>query len=160
MRGVLLALALLATGTAVAGEAWSGQRLYLGGGFGNNKVPEFDEVKTGIQLFAGYNLADSYGLDASRFSVAVEAGYIDISDADHDGLWVTPVLSGHVAPQTELFIRAGGEAGDDSGLVYGGGVGYHIERNMAVRLEYVEHPDAHSLQFNLVYYPWSRPYFR
>lgn len=152
MRDFLLVVGLLAAGTVSADSAV--QDYYFGGGFGYNKVPDFDEAKTELQLFAGYRSADSYGLNPRYFSVAYEAGYMDTSDADRDGWWLTPVLFAHVAPLTDLFVRAGGEVGHDSGLVYGAGAAYQIERNMEVRLEYVEHPEAHSVQVNVVYRPW------
>lgn len=158
MRGIFLIVTLLLTGQAMAQEPGALSRVYVGAGFGSNKVPEFDEPKTGIQAFGGYRIAGDFGLDPSRFSVAVEAGYMDTSDVDHDGFWVTPVLSARVAPLTELLVRAGGVTGHDDGLVYGIGAGYYIERNTAVRIEYVEHPEAYTLQLNVVVHPWAWPY--
>lgn len=154
MRRLILIIGLCVTGLVHAASEAQVQKYYFGGGFGSNKVPEFTETKTELQLFAGYRPGESYGLDPSYFSVALEAGYMDTSDVDHDGWWVTPVLFARVGPLTELFVRAGGEVGHDNGIVYGAGAAYQIERNMEVRLEYVEHPKAHSLQLNVVYRPW------
>lgn len=151
MRALPVVVGLMLAVTVHAAEV---QDYYFGGGFGYNKVPEFTDAKTELQLFAGYTTQESFGLNPRYFDIALEAGYMDTSDADHDGWWLTPVLLAHVGPLTDLFVRAGGESGHDSGVVYGGGIAYRLEQNMAVRLEYVEHPKAHSLQVNVVYRPW------
>lgn len=154
MRRLMLIFGLLVTGLVHAADDGAVQKYYLGGGFGYNKVPEFTDTKSELQLFAGYRMGNRYGLNPSYFSLAVEAGYMDTSDADRDGWWLTPVAFAHVGPLTDLFVRAGGEIGHDNGIVYGAGAAYQIERNMEVRLEYVEHPKAHSVQLNVVYHPW------
>jgi len=155
MRYIILVAGLCMTGVTVAASDAPVKNYYFGGGFGFNKVPGITDPKTELQLFGGYLPEDNYGLDPSIFTVGIEAGYMDTSDVDRDGWWVTPMVSAHVAPLTSLLVRAGAETGHDNGVVYGAGVSYQIERNMAVRLEYVEHPKAHSVQFNVIYRPWS-----
>lgn len=158
MRGTIMTILLLMAGQAVAQEAGILPRLYFGAGFGSNKVPDYDTPKTGLQAFGGYLVGQRGGLESGRITMAVEAGYVDTSDADRDGFWVTPVVSAGVAPSLELMVRAGAMSGHDDGLVYGIGAGYHIERNTAVRIEYVEYPEAYAVQLNVLVFPWAWPY--
>lgn len=159
MRGALfLSLTLLVTQQAGAAEGIKLERLGFGGGFGSTMVPEFTEVKSAVQFYATYRTDGMYGLGSDSFSLNAELGYIDVSDTPRDGFWLTPVVAWHATDLIDLLFRAGLEYGDDIGAVYGAGVSYQLERNMAVRIEYVEHPYAKTVQLNVVYYPWSLPF--
>ncbi len=158
MRGALFLLLALLASQGGAAEGIKLERLGFGGGFGSTTVPEFTETKTAIQLYASYRTDGMYGLGSDSVSLSAELGYIDVSDTPRDGFWLTPMISWHATDLLDLMFRAGLEYGDDIGAVYGVGVSHQLERNMAVRLEYVEHPYARTLQVNVIYYPWSLPF--
>jgi hypothetical protein len=158
MRGVVFLLFLFSAGLVHAERGVELERLGFGGGFGSTTVPEFTEVKTAIQLYTSYRTDGMYGMSSERFSYSAELGYIDVSDTPRDGFWLTPLVAYHATDMIDLLFRAGLEYGDDIGAVYGAGISYQLERNMAVRLEYVEHPYAKTLQVNVIYYPWSLPF--
>lgn len=154
MRGLLLLLVLCSAVPAVAEGIFSRERLYLGGGIGSNQLPQGGETKSEVQLLAGYRLGSLRGLDPQRFQLAVELGYMDTSDSNYDGGWITPVLSLGVAPQIDVLARMGADVGVHPDPMAGIGISYIIERNMAVRLEYVKRSTLPSVQFNVVYSPW------
>lgn len=156
-RGIFL-LFLSLTQQAFAEGGIQLERLGFGGGFGAVTVPEFTETKSAIQLYATYRTDGMYGLGSDSYSLSAELGYIDVSDTPRDGFWLTPLVAWHATDLVDLLFRAGLEYGDDIGAVYGAGVSYQLERNMAIRLEYVMHPYANALQVNVVYYPWSWPF--
>ncbi len=157
-RAIFLMWVLLLAQQAFAEDGIQLERLGFGGGFGSATVPEFTESKSVIQLYATYRTDGMYGLGSDNYSLSAELGYIDVSDTPRDGFWLTPLVAWHVTDLVDLLFRAGLEYGDDIGAVYGAGISYQLERNMAVRLEYVAHPYANVLQVNVVYYPWSWPF--
>lgn len=154
MRGLVMLLALCSAGAALADGAFSRERIYLGGGVGSNQMPEGDETKSAVQLLAGYRLGSLQRLELQRFQLSLELGYMDTSDSDYDGGWITPVLSVGVAPQIAVLARAGADVGVHPDPMAGIGISYAIERNMEVRLEYVKRSKLPSLQLNLAYSPW------
>ena len=89
MRRLMLIIGFMVAGVAHAADDEHVQKFYFGGGFGYNKVPEFTDTKSELQLFAGYRMGNRFGLDPSYFSLALEAGYMDTSDADRDGWWLS-----------------------------------------------------------------------
>jgi predicted porin len=149
MRWWVLLLAPLLVGSAGAEPLFKQERFYFGAGFGNTKVSGQVDNKTTIQGFAGYRM-----ITQERWGLSLELGYQDTSDLPHDGGWLTPVLGYHVTDQVELLLRGGGEVGDDDGALWGAGVGYRLERNMDVRLEYVERTLLRGVQLNVVFHPW------
>jgi hypothetical protein len=149
-----LLLALCHAGSVGAEWAFSRERLYFGGGVGSSRIPEQGEPVSTVQLLAGYRLETPHRLDPSRFRSAVELGYLDTGDSSYDGGWATPVLSMRIDPHLDLLLRAGADFGVHPSLLGGLGISYTIERNMAVRLEYVKRSQTSTLQLNLVYAPW------
>jgi opacity protein-like surface antigen len=115
-------------------------------------------VTTAVQIYATYRTDGLHGIAAENFGLSAELGYIDVGDTQRDGFWLTPMVAWHATDLIDILFRAGIEYGDDIGAVYGAGLSYQLERNMAVRLEYVEHPNASSMMMNVVYYPWSLPF--
>jgi hypothetical protein len=158
MRGTLFLLLIWLAGPVLAGEGVQLERLGFGGGFGSTTVPEFSETKSAVQIYATYRTDGMYGMGSKNLSLSAELGYIDVSDTPRDGFWLTPVVAWHATDLIDLLFRAGLEYGDDIGGVVGAGVSYQLERNMAVRLEYTKHPNANTVQLNVVYYPWSLPF--
>lgn len=157
-RGIFLLLSLLLTHQVSAEDGIQLERLGFGGGFGSASVSEFTESKSVIQLYATYRTDGMYGMGSDSYSLSAELGYIDVSDTSRDGFWLTPMVAWHATDRIDMLFRAGLEYGDDLGVVFGAGVSYQLERNMAVRLELVEHPNASTFQVNVVYYPWSLPF--
>lgn len=154
MRILMFMVVLCSAGSAVAEEVFSRERLYFGGGVGSNQVPQGGEAKSEVQLLAGYRLDSRQWLNPRRFGVSLEVGYMDTSDSDYDGGWITPVLSLGVAPHVDVLGRIGADVGVHPEPMAGIGISYAIERNMAVRLEYVKRSTLPSVQFNVVYSPW------
>jgi len=161
-----MALALIAMvfSSAAAGQGFERfdlRRLFFGGGLSQNSISNFDNA-TGFQVFGGYNFLRI----APNFYVDAEAGYMDTGkfkssfplagavETKAKGLWGSGVARYMVAPQVELLGRLGYDIGDDDGVIFGGGVGYIVNKNLKLRLEYVVRDTVDSLQFNVVFYPW------
>lgn len=156
----VIAVALVAAGlsSVASAQKFDNRRLFFGGGFAQNSVSNFDNA-TGFQIFGGYNFPEL----ARKFSVDAEAGYMDTgnfkrtaptAEKKDKGVWGSGVARYMVAPQVELLGRLGYDFGDDSGVMYGIGAGYIVNKNLKLRLEYVMRDTVDSLQFNVVFYPW------
>jgi len=162
----MTAFALIAMGlsSVVAAQGFDARRLFFGAGVSQNSVSGADHG-TGIQLFGGYNFPEL----APKFSVDAEAGYMDTGkmrttacagpfcvsgDAKANGLWASGVARYMVAPNVELLGRAGFDFGDDDGPMFGIGAGFIVNKNLKLRLEFVERDTVSSLQFNVLFYPW------
>jgi hypothetical protein len=164
---IALGLSILFTGTATqAASSGSDQdNIYFGGGLGSNSASGLDSA-TGFQIFAGYKL-DMIKL--SKIDSAVEVGYMDTGDmkikncsfggiplpscpsGKSTGLWATYVASYKFNKEVSGIARLGLDIGDDDGLMYGLGVGYKFDKQMALRGEYVKRQHVDSLQVNFVY---------
>ena len=153
-----MAVALVAAGlsSVAAAQGFDNRRLFFGGGLAQNMVSNFDNA-TGFQIFGGYNFPEL----ARRFSVDAEAGYMDTGkfkrtfvETKAKGVWGSGVARYMVAPQWELLGRLGYDFGDDDGVLVGIGGGYIVNKNLKLRLEFVQRDTVDSLQFNVVFYPW------
>ncbi len=124
-------------------------RLSIGGGISDNSVHRADE--TGFQFFAAYDLNQVNVLEGVKSSA--EFGLMDYGfSGDSTGIWGTFVIEGPIGGQTGWLARAGLDIGDDSGLMFGAGVGFSIAENKKFRIEYVVRDDVDSLQFNFLYH--------
>jgi hypothetical protein len=74
-------------------------------------------------------------------------------DQDATGLWAAGVGRLTMSPQLELVGRLGMDFGDDDGLLFGVGAGWHLNKQSTLRFELVERDNISSIQFNLVYRP-------
>ena len=155
---VLMLALMLMVQTPVQANDMELQRWYLGAGFGAAKVESEAEMKTSIQGLLGYTLEQEVLAGWSGSSLAMEVGLQSVSEVDRAGVWFTPLINLPLSREIDMFGRVGVELGQESTLVAGIGVAHKIERNMAVRLEYVLRQGMGALQFNLIVHPWSRPY--
>jgi Outer membrane protein beta-barrel domain len=155
-----IAVALIAVGlcSVAAAQGFDNRRLFFGGGLARSSISNFDDA-TGFQVFGGYN----FPAIARNFYVDAEAGYMDTGkfkrtaptiETKAKGPWTTGVARYMVAPQWEVFGRAGYDFGDDDGVMVGVGGGYIVNKNLKLRVEYVSRDTVDSFQFNVVFYPW------
>ena len=149
-----LALLLLMLALPVVGaDAGDGRQLYLGVGFGSALVSEAVETQSALQLTIGYPITSPPQFDSPYNSFAIEAGYVDVSDYDHDSYWVTPVYRRYLNSELDLVLRVGMAVGHDTGRTGALGLEYKIDSALAVRLEYVERPKASASLINVIYRP-------
>lgn len=160
-------LALLTFSAALAAPAltlaqgFDSNKLFFGAGISQNDASGTDEG-TGFQIFGGYE----FGEVARNVNVDLEVGYMDSGDLcvrlpapfgkvcdDATGLWATGVGRLALNPQFDLLGRAGFDFGDDDGFMFGVGGGFNVNKQVQLRLEYVERDNIDSLQFNFVYRP-------
>ena len=152
---------LLATSQVAAKEESKGidtKKIYFGGGFGMNDA-NFGDGATGFQLFLGMPLP----IKTETAKLAVEVGYMDSGNFETNatffnpstshkatGLWGTAVASIPMNEDLDLIGRAGLDIGDDDGVMIGAGVGFKMNNDMDLRIEYVMRDTIDSFQFNLV----------
>ncbi|MHB1951950.1 MAG: outer membrane beta-barrel protein, partial [Acidiferrobacteraceae bacterium] len=140
---------------------------YLGAGLNENSVSGWGTA-TGFQVFGGYDFGRINGRARTPIDFSMEAGYMNTGDFQrlqdtpygpvvvsnrYQGPWINGVFSLPVNQEVSLLGRVGVDAGDDSGLMGGLGVGINLNRQMQVRFEYVSRQTVDSLQANLVFYP-------
>jgi hypothetical protein len=149
----------------------SGDPFYFGVGLSRNSTSasalgaKVDVDGTGYQFFGGYELGN-FGLKQKNLSFAAEVGYMDTGKMKGDvtflgisipvevkakGLWATMVARFAVKPQLDVLGRLGADLGDDSGLMFGVGVGYWFDKSIQLRGEYVVRDSVDSLQLNLIF---------
>ena len=123
-------------------------KLSLGLGISDNSVRNTD--KTGFQVMAAYDLNQVNVMQGVRSSV--EFGVIDYGfRRDSTGIWGTYVAEGGISDGVNWLARAGLDIGDDSGLMFGAGIGFNFQQVNDFRIEYVIRDDVDSLQFNLLF---------
>lgn len=123
-------------------------KLSIGVGIADNSVGSTD--KTGYQFFVDYDLDQVNVMDGVKSSV--EVGIADFGfRRDSTGIWGNYVVEGGIATGVSWLGRAGVDIGDDSGLMFGVGVGFDISENADLRIEFVVRDDVDSLQFNLLF---------
>lgn len=163
---ITLSLSILfASSTALAAsDGFNQDNLYFGGGLGSNSASGVDNG-TGYQFFGGYQLDM---VKISKIDSAVEVGYMDTGkmkscvtfplpigevcgDGAAKGLWATYVAGYKINKEVSGIARLGLDFGDDDGLMYGLGVDYKFDKQMALRGEYVKRQHITSLQVNFVY---------
>lgn len=160
----LLVVALVAMGISAIASAqgFDNKKLFIGTGLSLNKVAGSD-YGAGIQVFGGYD----FGEVAPKLHIDAEVGFMDSGSMTTTvcavyfgryscnpkaaGLWATGVVRYTPDPYIEFFGRAGQDVGDDNGFMFGAGAGYRINRNIKLRLEYVERQQVKSMQLNAVY---------
>ncbi|VAW61548.1 hypothetical protein MNBD_GAMMA08-1440 [hydrothermal vent metagenome] len=122
----------------------------IGTGISTNSIdgPISDEI--GFQFFGTYDLTMVNLMEGVNSSVDV--GFMDYGFSNNStGLWSTYVVSGKFAKQFGWLGRLGFDFGDDSGVMFGVGADYTINKKMDIRLEYVVRDEVDSLQFNFLY---------
>jgi len=123
--------------------------LSIGAGVSHNSVGSDDEI--GFQFFAAYDLNQVNVMEGVKSSV--EFGLMDYGfSRDSTGVWGTYVIAGPLSGQIGWLARAGIDIGDDSGLMFGAGVGFAMDDETQLRIEYVVRDDVDSLQLNFLYH--------
>ncbi len=124
-------------------------KLSIGGGISDNSVGRNDD--TGYQLFVAYDLNQVNVMEGVASSM--EFGLMDYGfRRDNTGIWGNYVVKGAINGQFDWLARAGLDIGDDSGLMYGAGVGWTLAEKKGLRVEYVVRDEVDSLQFNFLYH--------
>lgn len=169
MKKIALGIALFATAGLAQAQGFNSKEMYWGGGISSNEHDLFGDSASGYQFFGGYKLKN---VKLGTVKSAVEVGYMNSGSweetmcvfpgipatcvtysAEAKGLWANYVGSYDFSPKLKGIGRVGLDFGDDDGLMYGVGVDYTINREFAIRGEYVIRQNINSLQANLVYYP-------
>lgn len=155
IRVLAIGLVGMALSSVAIAQSSTTNKLFFGGGLSSNEVSDSDSA-TGWQVFGGY----VFGEVAPKLFIDGEVGYMDTgtmkrngADFKANGLWTTGVARYMVAPNVELLGRLGIDFGDDDGLMAGIGVGFLLNKNMKLRLEYVQRDRVDSVQFNFVFTP-------
>ena len=133
------------------------KQIYFGAGLGLNDG-NFGDSAVGFQVFAGLPIP----IENKQFNLDVEVGYMDSGNfeknlpvlgkasAKANGLWGTAVVSIPMKDKVDVLARIGLDIGDDDGVMIGAGVGFEMNSNMDLRVEYVMRDTIDSFQVNLV----------
>ena len=129
------ALAIVAS-TAVAAEA---PAFYIGADVGSTKLDGFDDRETGYGVFAGYQINQTYAIEANYRMLAD----VDGAEADQFGLSAIATLPlssgfnvyGRLGYNRAELTGAGSFSRKESGVLYGVGLGYEFSPTVAARLE-------------------------
>lgn len=159
-----IALTLLASigfqSAAFAQDSMNNE-LYIGGGVAINKLDPFDDA-TGFQIFGGMSLPFSW----ANASHSAELGYMDSGDFDFtatilgipvttsasvSGIWASYNLNWSMSENVNLLARVGYDAGDDDGVLVGGGVEFKFNSPFKARVEFVKRQNVDSIQLNVTY---------
>ena len=147
--GILLSNALISPSIAQQDKPLLDRnKLSIGGGISDNSDGRVDE--TGFQIFAAYDLDQVKVMDGVHSSF--EFGIMDYGfRRDSTGIWGTYVIEAGINQSISWLGRAGVDIGDDSGLMFGAGLGFGLNAQTDFRIEYVVRDDVDSLQFNLLF---------
>ena len=130
-------------------------------------APDDDNYKnaTGYQIYGGWKL--DYKL-VDTFNISIEAGYADSGDFDGSAqivngnivypesfntqtVWGAGVLSYNFYKRFDVQGTLGLEAGDEDGVIYGGGLDYHVDRRFDLKLALIKRSESLSTQLNVTY---------
>ncbi len=145
---VLLSSMTHAQSTAYDKEGDSG--VYVGGSYGYLKVDgddDFDDDKDAYQLFLGYQLNEYFALEGSYVDFGSYGS--DLAQADTDGYTLglrvgfpltehfnVYARGGQIWADTDYTIVSVSDSFDDQGLFAGLGLGYKINQDWSVKLDY------------------------
>lgn len=147
--GILLSSALISPSMAQQNQPLLDRnKLSIGGGISDNSIRRDDE--SGFQVFAAYDLDQVNVMDGVHSSL--EFGVMDYGfRRDSTGIWGNYVIEAGINQSINWLGRAGLDIGDDSGLMFGIGLGFGLNEQADFRIEYVVRDDVDSLQFNLLF---------
>lgn len=165
--GLLVLGASLIAGQAV-GAGFDQKKVYAGGGLGFNSFTgsgssSFDSA-IGYQFFGGYDFGREF---TDAVDLGAEVGFMSSGDFTYSncpaylssfcdipalqGLWANALVTYPIDKQIGIVGRIGLDFGDDDGLMFGGGAQYAVNKQIAVRAEYVIRDHVNSLQGNVTY---------
>jgi hypothetical protein len=126
-------------------------QIAIGAGISDNEINNPDDDGTGFQFLVAYDLPQvnlAEGVDSS-----IEFGLMDFGlDGDDTGIWGSYVIDGDFSGGFGWLAQAGLDIGDDSGLLFGAGLKFTLDKKSDLRLEYVSRDDVDSLQVNFLYH--------
>ncbi len=145
---VFLAAAGLAASLPTAAAPMLGG-IYGGGGLSYNWLD--DDGALGYQVFAGFEPVLA-GLGPLR--LGGELGYRGSGSFDdggaREGVWAGGHARAALLPGLSVLGRLGWDFGDESGVLYGVGVGHQVNPLLEVRGDFVVRDETDSLQLNLI----------
>ena len=163
-----IVLGVLAFSTGAANAHCMQNKYYVGAGMGMNSTQDYSET-AGYQVFAGYCL--DYNFKSLRSKTSVEVGYMNSGDFQKDqdefvnnpnrsrivevnksysNLWLAGLAEYKFDNKMHVMGRVGLDAGDQTGILFGGGAGYNITKYAQIRAEYVIHDEVDSFQLNWI----------
>ena len=166
LMGLAAAAALVFSSSVMA--EFDMAKVYVGGGAAYNS-PDSSGLDSaiGFQGFAGYDMADIVEI-SDEVGFAVEVGYALSGDFEiknctanaffscaagsSDGLWSTAVFDYAINDEIKAIGRIGYDFADADGLMFGAGVQYGLNEQMAVVGEYVIRDIHKGIQANFIYY--------
>jgi hypothetical protein len=153
MLKVIAVLSMVAFAPAMAAQPLQQEKFFFGAGGSINDISGSDEG-FGVQVFGGY----AFGEISSGILLDAEVGYMTTgdmevhgNDVEADGIWGAGVIRVPLSADVELLARAGIDFGDDDGVLFGGGIGFQLNKQTTVRAELVERDDVSSMQLNVVF---------
>ncbi len=156
MKKAVFIFALMVLSNTVFAEGLDAKRMYFGGGFSFNSLPDVGSSR-GFQFFAGYSFNGKFNDDVSS---ALEIGYMDSGKFERltfspkreaaKGVWISMLESVPVSNKTDVLVRLGYDFGDDDGLLLGTGFQYKFDTKVAMRMEYVTREHVNGLQINML----------
>ena len=139
---------------------------YIGIG-ATSSIPDDDNYKnaTGFQIYGGWKLDHKL---VNTFNISIEAGYADSGDFDGSAqvvngnvtypetfntqtVWGAGVLSYNFYKRFDVQGTLGLETGDEDGVIYGGGLDYHVDRRIDLKLALIQRSESVQTQFNVTY---------
>lgn len=163
---IILGILTCATGTVSAHCMHN--KYYVGAGMGINSTQGFGET-AGYQVFGGYCL--DFNFKSPRSRTSVEVGYMNSGDFQKDedifannpnrssivevnksysSAWLAGLAEYKFDNKMHIMGRVGFDAGDQTGILFGGGAGYNVTKYAQIRAEYVLHNEVDSFQLNWI----------
>lgn len=155
MKKYLLTVILTAaTSSAIAEGSPINDKLYVGANLSHNTIDSpfngGDVDASGYSLFAGLKFNNS----VEGLTTSAELGYSDTKDffksngdADINGVWIAGVAEKtlpELDPRISALARIGLDLGDDDGILFGAGLGFHATDMLSLRAEFIN-KDASSV---------------
>lgn len=162
MRKYLLSLFLVALSGAAVTPSMADEHqplldrnlFSIGVGISSNSIDtrkHDEDGEIGFQFFGAYDLTEVKLMEGVNSSL--EFGLMDYGfKRESTGVWATYTVEGAISGDLGWLARAGLDIGDDSGLMFGAGLGFSVDEKSELRFEYVARDEVESWQFNFLYH--------
>jgi opacity protein-like surface antigen len=165
----IIVLGMLVFTTGAASAHCMQNKYYVGAGMGINSTQDFTSSTAGYQIFAGYCL--DFNFKSPRSKTSVEVGYMDSGEFEKDqdifannpnrssivevnksysSVWLAGLAEYKFDNKMHIMGRLGLDVGDQTGVLFGGGVGYNVTKYAQIRAEYILHDEVDSFQLNWI----------
>ncbi len=132
--------------------------VYAGGQISSTDIDGYDDRETGAGVFVGYQFNETFGLEFGYNRLATfdfPGGDVKFNQMALSGIATLPLSNGFNVfgrlgySRLEAKVSGGGYSGsaDDTGAVYGVGLGYAFSPTVGARVEY-QKPSSDSSQIN------------